>query len=154
MLCRADSRRAEALGGDARDARREVHDAILDAVNALVVERGLMDVTLSQIAEGAGIGRTTLYKYVPDVQAVLLAWHDRQIARHRAQLSEVRDRTSDDARLPAVLEAYALLSRERQHHVGVSGLRPGHEHLARAEQEVHAMVRDLLGTAVPHRPGA
>ncbi len=50
------------------DHRREVRAAILDATWALVTERGLTSVTMSQIAEETGIGRATLYKYFPDVE--------------------------------------------------------------------------------------
>ena len=64
---------------------------------------------MSQIAEATGIGRATLYKYFPDVEAILLAWHERQVGRHLEQLAAVRDRAGDPgARLAAVLEAYAL----------------------------------------------
>jgi len=66
--------------------RREVREAILDTTAALVAEHGLLGVTMSQIAEETGIGRATLYKYFPDVEAILLAWHDRQITGHLAQL--------------------------------------------------------------------
>jgi len=59
--------------------RREVREAILDTTVALVAEHGLLSVTMSQIAEETGIGRATLYKYFPDVEAILLAWHERQI---------------------------------------------------------------------------
>jgi AcrR family transcriptional regulator len=62
--------------------RREVRDAILDTMAALVAEHGLLGVTMSQIAEETGIGRATLYKYFPDVEAILLAWHDRQFTAH------------------------------------------------------------------------
>jgi transposase, IS30 family len=49
-----------------------------------------------------------------DVEAILLAWHQRQITAHLEYLAEVRDRVSDvGERLEAVLEAYALLSREQ-----------------------------------------
>ncbi|MGI9022907.1 MAG: TetR/AcrR family transcriptional regulator, partial [Acidimicrobiales bacterium] len=58
------------------DHRREVRDAILDTTAAMVTERGLLSVTMSQIAEETGIGRATLYKYFPGVEAILLAWHD------------------------------------------------------------------------------
>src|SRR4030095_5134804 len=91
--------------------RREVRDAILDTTAALMSERGLLGVTMSEIAEETGIGRATLYKYFPDVESILLAWHDRQITAHLAQLSEIRDQGGHAAeRLEAVLEAYALLS--------------------------------------------
>src|SRR4051794_5732931 len=93
--------------------RRAVHDAILDATAALVTEHGLRSVTMSQIAEKAGIGRATLYKYISDVDAILLAWHERQITAHLEQLAEIRDQGSGAAeRLEAVLEAYALISHE------------------------------------------
>src|SRR5207245_866718 len=47
--------------------RREVRDAILETTVALVTKQGLRAVTMSQIADEAGIGRATLYKYFPDV---------------------------------------------------------------------------------------
>ena len=64
--------------------RREVRLAVLDVTAALVAEHGLRSVTMSQIAEKTGIGRATLYKYFPDVEAILLAWHERQITGHLA----------------------------------------------------------------------
>jgi hypothetical protein len=33
-----------------------------------------------------------LYKYFPDVVAILSGWHERQIADHLEHLAEVRDR--------------------------------------------------------------
>src|SRR5918996_4902222 len=50
--------------------RRAVRDATLDTAAALVGEHGLRSVTMSQIAEETGIGRATLYKYFPDVEAI------------------------------------------------------------------------------------
>src|SRR6266581_7444580 len=93
--------------------RRAVRDATLDTTAALVAERGLASVTMSQIAERTGIGRATLYKYFPDVEAILVAWHERQVAGHLEHLAEVRDRAGDSgARLKAVLEGYAFLHHE------------------------------------------
>jgi AcrR family transcriptional regulator len=106
-------------------------------------------VTMSQIAEETGIGRATLYKYFPDAEAILLAWHERQITGHLEYLAEVRDRAGDAAeRLEAVLEAYALISHERFSHE-----HPGPElaallhrgvHVTGAQQQVHDMIKDLL----------
>ena len=130
--------------------RREVHDAILATTAALVAEHGLLAVTMSQIAEQTGIGRATLYKYFPDVEAILLAWHDRQIAAHLAYLSEVRDQAADAGeRLEAVLEAYALVSRDsRGHHDNeFAALLHRDEQVARAQHQVHGMFRDLLAEA-------
>ena len=44
-----------------------------------------------QIAAATGIGRATLYKYFPDVEAIMVAWHERHIARHLRLLAEARD---------------------------------------------------------------
>jgi AcrR family transcriptional regulator len=130
--------------------RREVRDAILDTTAALVAEHGLLAVTMSQIAEKTGIGRATLYKYFPDIESILLAWHDRQITAHLAYLAEVRDRTSDASeRLEAVLEAYAVLSRHARGHqdAGFAALLHQDEQVARAERQVHRLIRDLLAAA-------
>ena len=62
--------------------RRAVRDATLNTTAALVAEHGLLSVTMSQIAEQTGIGRATLYKYFPDVEAILFAWHERQVSGH------------------------------------------------------------------------
>jgi len=94
--------------------RREVNNAILETTAALVGEHGLASVTMSEIAEKTGIGRATLYKYFPDVEAILIAWHERHVTHHLERLTEVRDRAGDPReRLEAVLEAYALISHER-----------------------------------------
>src|SRR3990170_8798608 len=91
--------------------RRAVREAILETTWVLVAEHGLRSVTMSQIAEKTGIGRATLYKYFPDVEAILVAWHERQIASHLEYLAEVRDQAGEAGeRLQAVLEAYALIS--------------------------------------------
>lgn len=71
--------------------RRTVRDATIDATAALVAEHGLRAVTMSQVAEATGIGRATLYKYFPDVEAILSAWHEREISAHLEQLAEARD---------------------------------------------------------------
>src|SRR5919199_1093274 len=87
--------------------RRGVREAILETTAALVAERGLHAVTMSQIAEEAGIGRATLYKYFPDVEAILVAWHQERVSEHLAQLAAVREQAGGAGeRLAAVLDAY------------------------------------------------
>jgi AcrR family transcriptional regulator len=127
--------------------RSEVRDAILDTTTALVAEHGLLSVTMSQIAEETGIGRATLYKYFPDVEAILHVWHQRQISGHLEYLTEVRDQAGDAGeRLEAVLEAFALISREsRGHHdTEFAALLHQDEPVARAQHQVRGMIRDLL----------
>jgi Bacterial regulatory proteins, tetR family. len=124
--------------------RRAVRDATLDTTAALVAAHGLASVTMSRIAEETGIGRATLYKYFPDVESILVAWHERQITGHLHHLAEVRDRADGtDARLRAVLEAYALISHEH-HGTELASLLHRGEHVARARQQLTDFIRDLL----------
>ncbi len=124
--------------------RRDVREAILDATVALVREHGLSSVTMSQIAEASGIGRATLYKYFADVQAILIAWHERQVTGHLAQLSEARDQAGGAAdRLEGVLESYAMISHEH-HNTELAALVHGGEHMVRAHKGLSDLVSDLI----------
>jgi AcrR family transcriptional regulator len=125
--------------------RRAVQDAVVDATAALVAGHGLASVTMSRIAAETGIGRATLYKYFPDVEAILVAWHQRQIARHLAQLTQARDAVSPGRQLEAVLEAYALIQQQHHHHgTELAALLHRGEHVTRAQHQLHALVSDLV----------
>jgi AcrR family transcriptional regulator len=152
------------LWNETIDAHRQaVRDATLDATATLVAEHGLRGVTMSKIAERTGIGRATLYKYFPDLEAILLAWHERRIAGHLDQLTQIRDRPGTPGqRLDAVLVAYAEIRQQRLRH-GHHG--PHHQHpesngadlvamlhrdevIAPAERRLHDLIRDLVAEAV------
>jgi AcrR family transcriptional regulator len=127
--------------------RREVRDATLDTTAALVAHHGLRSVTMSQIAEETGIGRATLYKYFSGVEAILVAWHERQINGHLEYLFQVRDQAGDAGeQLEAVLEAFALISHEH-HGTELAALLHRGEHVARAQQHLSDLIRDLLTEA-------
>jgi AcrR family transcriptional regulator len=124
--------------------RQAVREATLDTTAALVAKHGLRAVTMSQIAEETGIGRATLYKYFPDVEAILLAWHERQVAGHLELMAELRDQAGvASERLQAVLEAYALIQYEH-HGTELSALLHRGEHIGRAQQHLTDLIRDLL----------
>ena len=130
--------------------RREVRDAILHTTAALVAAHGLHAVTMSQIAEEVGIGRATLYKYFPDIEAILVAWHEHQITGHLEHLAELRDKAGDAGeRLEAVLKAYALISQESHghHDTELAAFLHRDEQVARAQQQLRDMIRDLLTEA-------
>ena len=95
--------------------RQEVRAAILAAAARLAEEHGVTNVTMSEVASAAGVGRATLYKYFPNVEAVLTAWHQAQIAAHLAELEQAAAREGTAAKkVVAVLHAYALIV--QQHH--------------------------------------
>jgi AcrR family transcriptional regulator len=130
-----------------QEHRREVREAIMDAAAVLAAERGVLSVTMSEIAEKTGIGRATLYKYFPDVEAILLAWHERQINHHLGYLGRIRDEARDPGRrLVAVLEAYALIvygSREHRDSE-LAALLHGDKQVAVAEQKLRDMIAEML----------
>lgn len=131
-----------------KEHRRAVHDAVLDTTASLVSEHGLAAVTMSQIAQMTGIGRATLYKYFPDVETIMIAWHERQVSAHLHQLTEAKDRTDDPAeRLRAVLRTYAVLSTAHRGHE-LAGLLHRGEHIGRAQEHLHAFVAGLVADAV------
>jgi AcrR family transcriptional regulator len=139
------------LWNETIDAHRHaVRDAILDTTGALMAEHGLASVTMSQIAEETGIGRATLYKYFPEVELILFAWHERQITAHLQQLTEIRDRAGNAReRLEAVLEGYAHIAHESRRHrdTELAALLHKGEQVARAQQQLTRFIRDLVAEA-------
>jgi len=129
--------------------RAAVTDAVLDAAAALAAEHGPASATMSQIAEQAGIGRATLYKYFPDVDAILVAWHQRQIARHLAQLTGVADRDGTAVeRLEAVLQALARrINHSKPHDTELAALLHRGAHVAAAQQHLREFIAGLIAEA-------
>jgi AcrR family transcriptional regulator len=130
--------------------REEVRTAVLDAVELLVANRGVLGVTMSQLAETTGIGRATLYKYFGDVEEVLTAWHHRHVAGHLAELRGLAERSGEPAaRLRTVLEAYGRICQQRGQHGAdalVAALHHG-EQIESHEQELRNLLSTLLTDA-------
>jgi AcrR family transcriptional regulator len=100
---------------------------------------------MSRIALETGIGRATLYKYYPDVESILIAWHERLVAEHLRQLAEVRHRKDLKPReqLAAVLERYALMLYDH-HGTELAALLHQGPHFDRAQQHLNALVADMI----------
>lgn len=116
----------------------------METTAALVAEHGPASVTMSQIAHETGIGRATLYKHFSDIAEIMVAWHERQVAGHLEQLTQVRNQAGDAGkRLEAVLGAYALIS-HRHHGTELGAFLHRGEHVNRARQRLSDFIRDLL----------
>jgi AcrR family transcriptional regulator len=120
--------------------RQAVREAVLDAAAAVTAERGLTGVTMAEVAQRAGVGRATLYKYFPDADAILVAWHERQVGDHLRQLADIWERTG---RLDAVLEAYAFICHEHPPSEAAASLHRS-EHVARGREYLVDFLAGLL----------
>lgn len=150
-VSRAYTVRVPRLWKDTIEAhRRSVHEAVLEATWRLVCERGLRATTMSQIAEEVGIGRATLYKYFPDVEAILVAYHQQHVDTHVEALTEVAGGPGEAVeRLAAVLAQYALICHHRGRH-GTDELmvllhRP--EHVADAGEKMTTLLSGIIAEA-------
>lgn len=130
--------------------RAAVRDAILDATTALIRERGLRAVTMADIAARAGIGRATLYKYFGDAEAILRAWHEREIGRHLGEVGVIAEGRGDPgARLAAVLERYALNAQSGRggHDADMAAVLHRDERVAAAHRRLRRLVAGLIREA-------
>jgi len=124
--------------------RRSVRGAALDATAELVAERGVPSVTMSEIASRTGIGRATLYKYFPDVESILVAWHERQVERHLALLTTAGERPGDPMdRIAAVLSAFAGIAYE-SHGADPAAVLHGQPHVSQAQEHLTGFLAELL----------
>jgi AcrR family transcriptional regulator len=140
------------LWTDTIESHREaVRTAVMDTTAALVAEHGLRAVTMSRIAGESGIGRATLYKYFPDVESILRAWHERQIGAHLAGL-EAAARGEEDPmlRLKAVLRTLGEIAHggHGPHDAEISAVLHGDEQMAHARRTVQRLLTDVLVHAV------
>ncbi len=130
--------------------RIAVRDAILEAGWKLATEHGVLSVTMTQIAQEAGIGRATLYKYFPDVESVLRANHQRHVEAHLAELTQhTTGPGSATERLEALLRSYARIChlRGRRGSADVSALLHRQREVAEAEQRVRTLLAQALDEA-------
>ena len=95
-------RRAPRATGDDRER------AILETAERLLGERSLSEISVDDLARGAGISRPSFYFYFPSKEAVLLTLLDRMVEEARTEQGDVLERLADDpaARLREGLAAF------------------------------------------------
>ena len=125
-----------------------MHGAVLDAAAGLVAAHGLTGITMSAIAEATGIGRATLYKYFPDVEAILVAWHDRQVRTHLAELAEVAAAPRPPSeRLRIVLMHFAMSARHSRG-TAIGALLHRRDGIDDAHAELAALLASIIAEGV------
>src|SRR5437016_2686295 len=100
-------RRTARVSGDERER------AILATAERLLAERPLHEVSVDDLARGAGISRPTFYFYFPSKEAVLLTLLDRMVDEARGRIGESLERFAEAperwlrAGITAVYEAFS-----------------------------------------------
>ncbi|MEV4466417.1 TetR/AcrR family transcriptional regulator [Micromonospora echinofusca] len=82
----------------ARSAGDERESAILSTAERLLRERAFADISIDDLARGAGISRPTFYFYFPSKDAVLLTLLDRVTEEADAAAGDVLERLAEDPR--------------------------------------------------------
>ena len=100
------------------DEHRAVQrEAIAATAWALAQEHGPFAITMSQVAEAARVSRPTLYKYFPDVEAMLTAHHRKHVEAHVAELAGIVNGPGKPGeRLERLVVAYAEICHHRARH--------------------------------------
>ena len=126
--------------------RRRLQEALFD----LARERGIDHVSVSDIAEQAGVNRTTFYQHYSDKETLLADALDAVAAESGASLEGI-DQWADEP--PAVLVGYLT---HVDHHADLYRrvyLEPGYGVvLARLRDHVHDAVHQLAGAAPDRSP--
>jgi AcrR family transcriptional regulator len=142
-----------------QEHRTSVREAVLDTVAQLVSTGGVPAVSMTKVAEGAGISRVTLYKYFPDVEALLAAWHERQVKQHLGHLHHVRthlqrggDGQSPVVAVRAVLEAYALMLQKTSVNESPAFLHSS-SHVGHAQEHLQNFLSAMIDDAKPPASG-
>jgi AcrR family transcriptional regulator len=86
----ARGRRSRRATGDDRER------AILETAERLLEERPLHEISVDDLARGAGISRPTFYFYFPSKDAVLLTLLDRMVEEARARRGAALERAAQD----------------------------------------------------------
>lgn len=132
------------------DARSGLRHAIQDAAIRLISENGMPDVSMSAVAQEAGVSRQTLYNHYSDLESIVLDAARSQIEMAGQMLAQATDSAPD---APAALDIFVrgtlATPGEQQVTVSGSGMSPeGEQEVLAMLEPVHLGLRDILSRGV------
>jgi AcrR family transcriptional regulator len=68
--------------------KADVRSAVMTTAAEMAATEGVRSLTMSRIAQQAGISRATLYTYFSDVDEILRSWHTAMVDQHLAAIEE------------------------------------------------------------------
>jgi AcrR family transcriptional regulator len=144
-------RRAPSWTAVRSEHRLRQQEHIAETAMELIVERGLAGVSMSLLAERAGVSRATLYHHFPDLEHVMLAWLGLQVSRFAQTLTaRVALIPYPLDRLGAIVSALTGYFAGQEHRLGIEHM--GGEGLSREAARVVASqvspITDLIAQAM------
>lgn len=140
------------ITGDSLSAHRErIREQVFAAFVDLVGERSFEAITMAQIAERAGVGRTSIYHHFKDKDAVVVAFATHETNRYLEDLDEA---LTDAVDPPERLRRYVRhhLAEGEQFHLGLGpqvygmlsadSLREIREHVVAVEAVLRGIIAD------------
>lgn len=83
------------IGGSLREHREQTRLKLFGALSTLMADRGFDAITLADIAQTAGVGRTAVYNHFPDKEALLLGFITHETNQYIATMQEAIDQVAD-----------------------------------------------------------
>lgn len=83
------------IGGSLAEHREQTRTRLFDALSSLMAERGFEAITMAQIAARADVGRTVVYNYFADKEALLVAFVTHETEQYLAELERALVGISD-----------------------------------------------------------
>lgn len=110
-------------GGSLEEHRSRTRARIFAALERLLAEQGYDAITLADIAAAAGVGRTVIYNYYPDKEALLLDLAGEQTADYLSRLEAALRRALTPVEELRIFVRMQLHELSRQH-AALGALRP------------------------------
>ena len=137
--------------------KADVRSAVMGTAAELATTSGVRSLTMSQIAQQAGISRATLYTYFSDVDEILRSWHRSMVDQHLAAIEASTGEANDDpaTRLTAACERHIDVL-TTHHHNPLLKPHPGDPDTVAAIQRLRVAFTSLVSAALPtkaHRHG-
>lgn len=130
------------------DARSGLRQAIGEAALDLIAERGMPNVSMSAVAEAAGVSRQTLYNHYPDLESIVLDAAKTQIQMARGHITAATEGAPDAA---AALDVFVrgTLAGPNGRVVTGSGMSPDREgEVLELLEPIHQDLRAILERGV------
>ena len=139
------------IGGSLAEHRDVTRRRLFAALAALMEERGFDAISLADIAQEAGVGRTAIYNHVADKESLLIDYINDQTERYLASLRQALEGVADPVEQLRLYVRYQLEFRRTFHMP--AGLREAVSPASRARlrehaEPVEAVLRGILGEGI------